>query len=218
MILNFLISLILISGTGGTLHDSIDNYLKLKLNDYTKYEFKIKSLPRSAGPDQNIIINNEKKFRLAGRYAYIPITVKTEKRNFNSIISLDIKLYTNVLAARRDIKKGENLSSSDFTTEEQEVTNYRNVPVRANSSLQFYRVTKNIKRGEILTEEFLESIPIIKAGATVTANIFKGNVHIKLNAVAKQDGHIGELIRIDASNNKYYKAEVLDPNNVKIIE
>lgn len=217
MILNFIISLVLVAGFGSSLERRIDKYLQSKLSDYKKFEFRIKSIPGIGTNMNQIKINKEKEIKISGRYCYVPVLIDKGNKKFNSVVSLEIKLYEEVLIARRKLIKGENLSQADFNVRLEDITKYRNNVVPKDLSLEFFRVKRNVNPGEVLTENSIEGIPVVNRGDKVIASIVSGNVHITFDAVVKQNGKIGDKIKVSYEN-KNFKAVVTDPYNVKIVE
>ena len=216
MLFNLIISFALLFG-GNSFQKRIDNYLKNHLAEFEKYEFKIKSVPGKNGSLDNVKINEEKDVKIHGKYCYVPVIISKGNRTFSSLVTLELKLYDKVLVARRDLKRGENLSRSDFNLITKEVSRLRANLVNKTTPVEFFRVRRTIKSGEILTANKIEGIPAIKKGDKIVANLVSGNILITLDAIAKQDGLIGEKIRITADR-KIFKAEVIDKFNVKIVE
>jgi flagella basal body P-ring formation protein FlgA len=64
----------------------------------------------------------------------------------------------------------------------------------------------------------IELLPAVYSGDKLIARIRYGNVVVSTDAYARNDGTIGEVIKIRTKNNKQFKAEILDSKNVKIIE
>ena len=213
MLFNLIISFALLFG-GNSFQKRIDNYLKTHLAEFENYEFKIKSDTKKNGSLDNIKINKDKDVKIHGKYCYIPVIISKGNRTFSSLVTLELKLYDKVLVARRDLRRGENLSRSDFNLITKEISNFRSNLVNKTIPVEFFRVRRAIKNGEVLTANKIEGIPAIKKGDKIIANLVNGNILITLDAVAKQDGLIGEKIRITADR-KIYKAEVIDKFNVK---
>ena len=61
-------------------------------------------------------------------------------------------------------------------------------------------------------------MPVIYSGNKVFAASIVGNVKISFNAFAKQEGSIGDVIRIRTTENEIFKAEIIDYQNVLVIE
>jgi len=217
MILNYIISIILFANLGTSLEKRLEKYLSEKLSNYVKYEFKIKSIPKLGDKNNTITINKERKLKISGKYCYVPIYIHKGNRRMNSILSLELKLYNQVLVARRKLVKGENFSKNDFEFLLKDITQYRRDIIQGDISLEFFRARRNINPGDVLTANNIEGIPVINRGDKVIGNLVNGNVHITFEAQAKQNGKIGDKIRIYYQK-KYYKAIVTDPYNVKVVE
>ena len=99
-----------------------------------------------------------------------------------------------------------------------DVTELNNSPVSIKNDLSGYRCKKNLKTGEVLTENDIEKLPVINIGDKITASVVEGNVLIQTEAVSKQDGQVGDIINILTDDNRQFKAKVVDFNNVLIVE
>jgi len=61
-------------------------------------------------------------------------------------------------------------------------------------------------------------LPLIKSGDKINVSTIRGSVIVTADAIARQDGRLGEVIRIVTKNNKQFKAKVIDSNNVILVE
>ncbi len=61
-------------------------------------------------------------------------------------------------------------------------------------------------------------MPAVYPGDKLEAHTIVGNVKISFATYSKQEGIVGEIIRVRNSKNKIFKAEVIDNNNVLIVE
>ncbi|MFA4923752.1 MAG: flagella basal body P-ring formation protein FlgA, partial [Ignavibacteriaceae bacterium] len=70
----------------------------------------------------------------------------------------------------------------------------------------------------ILIREVLEEKPVIQSGDLVKASFINGNVIVSMEANARQEGAVGEIIRVVTQNKKQYRVKVVDSLNVNILE
>ncbi len=207
--------LFLVASADAQIEEKIEPYLNTQLKNYDKIEFEILKTPSDYS---SIKILSEKKLKVIGNYAYIPVEIVKKKKTSQSYITVKLKLYKNVLTAVRDIKAKEELTANDFTTGLQDVAAVKGKPVTEPDTVSFFRSKRNLHEGEILTENKIEKIPVIKIGSRVKASIVQGNVMIQTEAVSKQEGGAGDIIRIVTTDKKQFKAKVIDSNNVLITE
>lgn len=209
----------LLNFSGSLSNDEIRVYLKDNLKGYEKFEFETVSCPRIKFKE-NIKIDKNKEFKLTGNTAYIPVSISenNSKLTTASFITVRVKLYRKVYIAKSSIRRGQELKINDFQTIIADVANIRGKIIDENFLLSSYKSKFNIDEREILTEELIEPIPVIKRGNKVFAYSITGNVVISMEAAARQDGSIGEVIRIVTPDKKVFKAKVLDSLNVNIIQ
>jgi flagella basal body P-ring formation protein FlgA len=101
---------------------------------------------------------------------------------------------------------------------EKEITSVRGKIINSIGAIIGARASRFIGKGDILINEATENLPAIYAGNKVNAASIIGNVQISFSAIAKQEGSIGDIIRIKTNKNDIYKAEIIDSKNVLVIE
>ncbi len=212
--------LILLSILSVTLNAiSLDEYLKKELSEYSRFEYEAMALPSDIQKldDERIIYDNNRSMKLNGGFLYVPIELKKENGQLSkSTITLKVRLYKHVFVALNSIKRGDLINVAEFDYQEKEVTG-----IRSSTDINFnkkYRARTNITESSILELGLIEENPIINIGSEVNAYKVVGNVMISFTAKARQDGKLGESIKVLREDNKVFKAEVLDSLNVKIIE
>lgn len=190
-------------------------YLKSRLPEYKSVEFEIASLPRAF---REISIDTGRAFRNSGAIGYLPVVVNTGKGSpSRSVITLRLKLFMPVYTAVRDIRRGETLSDADFISGIKDVAQLKGTPVMT-GSFSGYIAEAGIRQGDVLMRESLSESPIIRRGEKVTAYSVRGNLEISLEATARQDGAAGKIISIVTSDNKLFRAKVIDKGLVNIVD
>lgn len=206
---------LLINPSDKDFKNNIAAYLSDHLKAYEKYEYQILKMPSGYS---SIKIIYEKDFRIAGKLGYLPVLIEKDNHSFQSYISIKLKLYKEVLVAARNLNRKEDLSKSDFIISLQDVAGKNGKLFTDIESINTYRSKKNLKEGDIITENDIENIPVIKIGDKIMASVVQGNVMIQFDAVSKQEGGVGDLIKIISSDNKKFKAKVVDFKNVIVYE
>ena len=64
----------------------------------------------------------------------------------------------------------------------------------------------------------IEKIPDVKRGTRVNAIFQKGIVNISFTGTARTEGKIGDIIKVKRDDNKIFKAKIINPKQVRIIE
>ncbi len=207
--------LYLFTSPGSDIKDNIADYLSSHLKGYEKYEYEILKMPSDYS---SIKILNEKDLKLSGDLAYVPVNIVKNNRSAQSYITVKLNLYRNVLITVRDIKRKDELTKSDFEISLQNIAGKHAKPFTDIESISSYRSKKNLQEGKILTKNDIEKIPLIKIGDKIKASVVEGNVMIQFDAVSRQEGSEGDIINIITSDNKRFKAKVVDNFNVLINE
>ncbi len=203
-----------------TSYESLPSDIKAKLeaefSNHKKVEFEIVKAPKNF---KSIKYRKNEDISVIGSTAYLPIEVIDSRGNKKrTTLSIRAKIYEDVFVAINDVKKRNQLKAIDFQLVEKEISSIRGEIVLSLGEIIGKRADRFIKKGQILTRESLEKMPVIFPGNKINATSIIGNVQISMFAFAKQEGSIGDVIRIRTKENKTYKAEVIDYKNVLIIE
>jgi flagella basal body P-ring formation protein FlgA len=198
-----------------SLDKQIKNYLDKYLVGYLKYEYEILSSPKSL---HNFELLSEKEFSMRKNIIYIPVKIDDPKNESKSFISVKVKLYKSVLVALQTIKAKTDLTELMFETRTVDVTTLKGVPVGNMGIVNSMRSKSHISTGEVLTEEEIENIPVIFSGDEVKAEKNIGAVSINICAFAREDGNIGDNIKIRTVDNKQFIARVIGQKKVLIEE
>ena len=200
----------------GDLPKDIKSRLEQEFSNYSRVEYEVVKAPNELN---KIYFDKNDDINVIGSTAYIPVYL-TDKRGTKkrTTISVRVKLYEKVYISTKDIAKRDPINVSDFELVEKEITSVRGKIVMSLGEVIGARAGRHIRKGDILTSESIESMPVIFPGDKVSAASIVGNVLISFNAFSRQEGSIGEIIRIRTKDNEIYKAEVIDYKNVLIIE
>ena len=214
--LALLLSILLLLDPGSTnIKDQVKSYLNDQFKEYESFEYEILKMPSDYS---SIELLKAKEFKVSGSLGYLPVKIVKDGRTAQAYVTVKLRLFNNVFIVVKDIERKENLDKSYFEVKSCDVTELNNSPVSVKDDLFGYRSKKNLKAGEVLTENDIEKLPVINAGDKITASVVEGNVLIQTEAVSKQDGQIGDVISILTDDNRQFKAKVVDFNNVLIIE
>lgn len=196
----------------------VSEYLGRHLSVYKTWEYEI--LTKSVGTSTaSLKIDNTKKFVLNGQYGYIPvITTDNFGKRTSLVITVRLRLYMETLVADEDIKKGVVLSPEYFVSELQEVSQLRSPAILGTGSLDNMQSRLFIKKGSILCSHMVEMKEVIKNGDLLTAYFNNGTVTVSMEVNARENGRLGEKIRIVSKDKKVYTGIVESASLVKIIE
>lgn len=207
-LLTILFNTILISQN---IEDQIQEFLNSHFGDYDRVEYQLVSKTKL----DNIKIDFSKPLVKKSDIVFLPVIVKSEK-NLNSNIRLKIKLFKNVLTAKKDIPFNTSLSSEDFHYQLKEVTNLRGTLVDKEIELSNYKTKFSFRKNDILVLENIDEIPAVKSGEKIVLEVQKGSVKISSECIARQNGKIGEIIDVLTANNELIKAKVISSQKVLV--
>ncbi len=198
-------------------NDDLNNYIKKNLSGlFADYKYEVLHMPKSY---EKIELLKTDDFNLTGNMIYVPVKIyQKNSRVIESILSVKLKLFKEVLVSLRDIKTREKITDKDYCSKKIDISNMNETPLCSAKEIADLRSSQFINAGEVLTKENTEPIPIIKAGDPVEAKYVDGNVMINFDALSRQDGILGETIMIISKDKKIFKAKVIDAKDVLIIE
>jgi flagella basal body P-ring formation protein FlgA len=207
--------LLITLSTPDKLKDKIEEYLDQKLSGYQKYEFEISYAPKET---DNLIIDDDRDFKLSNDVAYIPVKSVNGKSSSLSFVTVKLKLFDEVFSAKRNINKKMILSDEDIEIKLVDVAKIRGTALTENDIPNTFRTKSLIKKGDVIISELLEKIPVIQNGDLISAHVQQGNVMVSIDVIARQEGCVNDVIRIASKDKKLFKAKVIDSKNVSIIE
>lgn len=138
---------------------------------------------------------------------------------YNTVyVPLLIKMTGDVLVAAKQISLHSEITPDSYKIQEMDLCNLPRDVLKSNDNLDGMRSRKIILPDSPITASSVEYIPVIKMGSTVTAIVKSGDIIvIWAGMVARQDGQIGSVIRIqNPGSRKELLGEIIDKNSVKI--
>jgi flagella basal body P-ring formation protein FlgA len=192
--------------------DKIQEYLNAHFSEYDKVEYQSVS---NINID-DIEIDYSRTLVQKSDFVFLPVMLKSNNRELNSIIRLKIKLFKNVFVAKKDIPFNSSINEDDFNYQLEEVNRLRGTLVNKELSFNNYKTKFGIKKGEVLVLENLFEIPAVKSGDKLQLEVRKGAVQISYEGIARQNGKIGEIIDVLAANKEILKAKVISSQKVLV--
>lgn len=84
-------------------------------------------------------------------------------------------------------------------------------------NLQFYKVNKTVKKGDILKSTDISPLVLVKPGQKIKVILKGKNVALKSSAISRQQGKIGDYIEVyNQKTSKKINAQVVDFNTVMV--
>jgi flagella basal body P-ring formation protein FlgA len=185
-------------------------YVQKKYSEFDKIEIEQRNKSEKT---EKIIIDKSREPNLGRGFILIPVFIENNSVKKQSFFTFKIKLFKKVLIADEDIRSQSSFSKNNFMEELVEVTSLNGTPFTDLKEIAKYRSKSFLRNGDILLKEKIELIPMINTGDKILAEVKYGNVFITTDALARQSGNEGDVIRI-ISNNKMLNAKVIDHNKV----
>jgi|GEM_PF-5083480 flagella basal body P-ring formation protein FlgA len=197
----------------------IDSYLKNHLMAFSSYEYEVVSKPKNIiNKSTKVGIDETKQFRRIKGFGYIPVILTNKENQVSSVVTVKLKLYQKVYVANKNYSRGNLLESSSFDFCVKEVSSITDEPVISLEGLKELRAKTNIRKGAILTESMLEFNPDIKIGEVVLAYLEKNGIVISMNVTARQEGRVGQTIRVATNYGQLLTGIIEENNKIKIVE
>ncbi len=128
---------------------------------------------------------------------------------------VNIQTYQTIVVSNKPISLHTILEKEDLILERRETTKISKKFYTSMDELLGSRTKRFIQTGEIILENMVEPMPVITRGKQVNIRFMKGALEIVLPGLARQDGYVGEKIRVRClKTNKNFKAKIVDPNTV----
>ncbi|MFQ5770617.1 MAG: flagellar basal body P-ring formation chaperone FlgA [bacterium] len=132
-------------------------------------------------------------------------------------VKVRIKTIQTVVVSKVSLQRHTILEPETLTLNRRETTNIKQKIYTSIAEVAGLRTRRIIQTGEIISKNLVETIPVIQRGSEIEIRFQKGTLEITLPGVAREDGQLGENIRVKClENKKNYHAEVIDSNTVTV--
>lgn len=129
-------------------------------------------------------------------------------------VSGKIRAQGRVYQAVLDLKRHSLLNPDAWMIVEAELTNGKEF---LGELPQAMRLTRSIRKGQILETGHLQPLPLVSKEDIVNVVVKDGNITIKMTGIAQNDGWMGEQIMIlNPSSKKSFRGRVAGPNLVEV--
>jgi len=132
-------------------------------------------------------------------------------------VTLNLKVYLDVITAKKDIKSGELLSSDMVEIENREITQFNRDAIISMEQIKDKVALTGIKRGTIITEKLIASPVIVHQGDQVYIVAKTGSIEVRAIGKARQNGRYGDTINVvNIDSGKILQGTVIEPGTVLI--
>lgn len=147
---------------------------------------------------------------LSGAAPYEQATVQCPAPRWTLYVPVTVEQSEDVVVAARPLTAGQILTSDDLML--------KRLPIQAFAGRQIFTkpaelvgdsVLMSLSAGMMINQNIVQSPLIVKAGQMVSVHVYSGGVELSLDAIAEQDGHIGQTILLsNPLSHRRFSAEV----------
>lgn len=156
--------------------------------------------------------------RILGRAVFVVSVQGRAGDLFEQWVSADVSWILEVVVSGRKLRRLDVIEAEDIHLQ---TIRLRRVRSRYISDLQEVigkRLTQSLRKGTPIRGDQLEITPLVRRGDRVTITVRSQGLQIVTLGKAKQDGHLGEMIRVmNLDSKKTVLAEVVDSGDVLIV-
>ena len=131
-------------------------------------------------------------------------------------VPVRVEVYGDVLVTRDRLRREEPIPPEALEHRRVEITRLVPWVVTDPDSVVGMWATRTINAGQVVDRRWLEPVPLVRRGDRITMAYSAGVVHVSTTAVAMEDGHLNQTIRIKRPNgNRLLSAVVVDEKEVR---
>ncbi len=159
---------------------------------------------------------NRKRF--LGRAVFV-VSVRGAAGNFfNQWVSADVSQRVHVVVAGRKLRRLHVIEAADVHLQAIRLRHTRRRYLLDPEVVVGKRLTQSLRKGTPIREDQLEIAPLVRRGDRVTITVRSEGLQIVTTGKAKQDGQLGEMIRVmNLDSKKTVFAEVVTSGDVRIV-
>jgi len=119
-----------------------------------------------------------------------------------AVVSVNVRATLPVALAARPLRRGERLRRVDVIMEPRDLSELRHGFVANPARLVGKRLKRSVRAGAVLEDEWVERPPLVVRGQPVQLRLAYGPLVIEGKGMARQDGRLGEWIRVVNSDSR----------------
>ncbi|HVN81032.1 MAG TPA: flagellar basal body P-ring formation chaperone FlgA [Terriglobia bacterium] len=149
---------------------------------------------------------------------YLAVTVSVDgeliKRLF---LRTTLSIEETVAIATRELPPGQSIEPEEIRWEKRRLSSTLHLPILEMGFLEGKKPRTTIPAGEVLTEDLLIKVPLIKRGDTITLVFQDERIRVKTQGKSLASGMRGDQIQVmNLDSKKVLRAEVLDKNTAQV--
>jgi len=155
--------------------------------------------------------------RFLGRAIFVVRGRSEAGHPFEQWVSADVSRLLDVVVTDRKLRRLDVIQVDDVRLQRIRIRRTRNRYLFDPEEVIGKRLTQSLRKDIPIRSEQLEIAPLVRRGDRVTITFKSGGLQIVTSGQAKQDGHLGEMIRvINLDSKKTVFAEVMRSGDVQI--
>lgn len=132
---------------------------------------------------------------------------------------LNVRAYAPVVVVRQSLAPRQKLSNLAVVQEERDIAKLQGNALKTSDEAIGKRARHHIPAGTVLRESDVEPSPVVLADQEINVLVASGAVVVETKAVAEEEGHVGEYIRVrNPSSAAIFVARVVGDKSVVVTE
>ncbi|MGL1937258.1 MAG: flagellar basal body P-ring formation chaperone FlgA [Fibrobacterales bacterium] len=187
------------------IEDTLRTFIEKKYKENTLYEVTFQGVPKTTAvpkSDWYLKIDAGERFDVRGReLLYLEIIHKgaIHKR---IRVKANIAVFEDVVFASRFIKRGSSVSIADLEMRNVETTNINRPLVHSFEDVAGKTMKRSLNRERMMYFSFIDEPFVVKRGVKTRLKINVGSGVIYTTAIARENGRIGDVVRVQNVNSK----------------
>ncbi len=146
------------------------------------------------------------------------VDVLIDREHYQTVpIWYRVEVYQNALVATEDIKRYSEIDVKNFKKMRVNIAGTASFVLDKFSNSRAMRVTKSLRRGELLTTDIIEPVPLVSIGQQVSVFAKSGGVSLTINGIALAEGNQFDTVEIkNTGSTAKYNAVVVGPGKVVV--
>lgn len=135
----------------------------------------------------------------------------------NLTVVVEVEALAEMLVATRTLERGEVIVASDLALVRRDLSHAQGRFLKSMDEAVGLRVKSAMRANSTLRSDYLERVPVVKSGQTVTIVVENEVVRVTATGKAKGAGAVGDMITVqNLTSQKDLAARVVDASTVKV--
>ncbi|MGR3218351.1 MAG: flagellar basal body P-ring formation chaperone FlgA [Candidatus Anammoxibacter sp.] len=152
------------------------------------------------------------------KHIYLSISIMVDGDVFRTVgLTFNVQRFGSVVVAKRVIKSGQVIRKRAVSIESVETTRLINTTFDNVESVIGKIAKRSFRPGQVITEEMLKNVAVMRKGDTVVILIKSRGFSIRSKGICKEDGTYGDMVKVvNIDTKKVLYGNVLDRGTVEV--